>query len=226
MGLLFGKTAYGGKESHRMDNDCPDVEKKDCTDVDCAPDAAGQEAGIHISNCCKKREEEHYDGKTVEDVFREKPFTSKTSFIETRNYLRQIRDHKRRIGLLEERIGYNRDAGLGTVALENDLAYARHLLKVKTAEVVEEISRLDDVNLETVFIRRYVDLMSWDEIAVRLDFRMRSVLNYHGAGLPRLEAILLADGRIEMETPDHSETENEEEKAEKAETEEGNEQES
>ena len=144
---------------------------------------------------------EHYDGKSLSDVFgtNERPVDRRESFIETRNYLRQVRDYKRRVELLEERIKYSQAAGTGTTALEADLDFAKHLLNVKVAEVINEISKIGQVNQEAVLIRRYIDLISWEEIAEKLDFRMRTVLKLHGYGLPALEKVLLEDGLITME---------------------------
>lgn len=144
---------------------------------------------------------EHYDGKSLSDVFGtdERPVDRRESFIETRDYLRQVRDYKRRVELLEERIKYSQAAGTGTTALEADLDYAKHLLNVKVAEVIDEISKIGQVNQEAVLIRRYIDLMSWEEIAEKLDFRMRTVLKLHGYGLPALEKILVTDSLITSE---------------------------
>ena len=67
-----------------------------------------------------------------------------------------------------------------------------------TAEVAEEISKLYNVNLEMVMVKRYIDTLSWDEVAKSLDIKMRTVLKFHGKALPRMRRILLADGLVEL----------------------------
>ena len=71
-------------------------------------------------------------------------------------------------------------------------------LKRVTAEVAEEISKLYNVNLEMVMVKRYIDTLSWDAIAKTLDLKMRTVLKFHGKALPRMRRILLADGLVEL----------------------------
>ena len=66
------------------------------------------------------------------------------------------------------------------------------------AEVAEEISKLHDVGQEMVLTRRYIDGMSWDQVAGALDMKMRTVQKLHGHALPSMEQILLDDGRIEI----------------------------
>lgn len=141
------------------------------------------------------------EGKeTAEPAIEERPRTwEPVHFLETRMYLQKVRDQKRRIGLLEERIRYRKDAGLSTDYLEEELSEQKDDLTVMVAEVAEEISKLKDVNQESVFFKRYIDTLSWEEVAAALDFKMRTVQRCHGSGLPRMEQILLADGLIKMD---------------------------
>ena len=71
-------------------------------------------------------------------------------------------------------------------------------LKRVTAEVAEEISKLYNVNLEMVMVKRYIETLSWDDIAKTLDLKMRTVLKFHGKALPRMRRILLTDGLVEL----------------------------
>ena len=124
-------------------------------------------------------------------------------FIETRKYLQQVRDLKRSIRLMENRIGYRKDAGYDTSWHEEQLESLQKQLKISTADVAEEISRLGDVNQEVVMTKRYIDVMSWDEIAATSDLKMRTVQKCHGHALPAMEQVLLEDGLITLgETED------------------------
>lgn len=143
---------------------------------------------------------EHYDGETLKDVYGAayRPDGNKARYIETRVYLQQVRDEKRRVDLIKSRIQYRKEAGLDTSEAEQELAVVQDKLKRVTAEVAEEISKLYNVNLEMVMVKRYIDTLSWDAIAKTLDLKMRTVLKFHGKALPRMRRILLADGLVEL----------------------------
>ena len=143
---------------------------------------------------------EHYDGATLKDVYGAayRPEGNKARYIETRVYLQQVRDEKHRVDLIKNRILYRKEAGLDTSEAEQELAAVRDKLKLVKAEVAEEISKLYNVNLEMVMVKRYIDTLSWDDIAKTLDLKMRTVLKFHGNALPRMRRILLADGLVEL----------------------------
>ena len=143
---------------------------------------------------------EHYDGETLKDVYGAaySPEGNKARYIETRVYLQKVRDEKHRVDLIRSRIQYRKEAGLDTIEAEQELAVAQDKLKRVTAEVAEEISKLYNVNLEMVMVKRYIDTLSWDAIAKTLDLKMRTVLKFHGKALPRMRRILLADGLVEL----------------------------
>ena len=143
---------------------------------------------------------EHYDGETLKDVYGAayRPEGNKARYIETRVYLQQVRDEKHRVDLIKSRIQYRKEADLDTSEAEQELAAVQDKLKRVTAEVAEEISKLYNVNLEMVMVKRYIDTLSWDDIAKTLDLKMRTVLKFHGNALPRMRRILLADGLVEL----------------------------
>ena len=143
---------------------------------------------------------EHYDGATLRDVYGAayRPEGNKARYIETRVFLQQVRDEKHRVDLIKSRIQYRKEAGLDASEAEQELAVVQDKLKRVTAEVAEEISKLYNVNLEMVMVKRYIDTLSWDEIAKTLDLKMRTVLKFHGRALPRMRRILLTDGLVEL----------------------------
>ena len=143
---------------------------------------------------------EHYNGETLKDVYGAayRPEGNKARYIETRVYLQQVRDEKHRVDLIQKRIQYRKEAGLDTSEAEQELSVVQDKLKRVTAAVAEEISKLYNVNLEMVMVKRYIDTLSWDEIARTLDLKMRTVLKFHGKALPRMRRILLTDGLVEL----------------------------
>ena len=140
-----------------------------------------------------------YDGKSVDEALGGSRTFTPVHFIETRKYLQQVRDGRRRIELLESRVKYRENAGLPTNYLLEEMDDARQSLNASIAEVAEEISKLHDVGQEMVLTRRYIDCLTWDQVAVALDMKMRTVQKLHGHALPMLEKILLDDGRVEIE---------------------------
>ena len=149
----------------------------------------------------EEKKSEYYDGATLRDGYGEnyRPEGSKPHCIETRVFRQQVRDEKRRVDLLKNRMQYRKEAGLETGDVEQELAAALDNLKLATAEVAEEISKLGDVDLEMVLAKRYIDTLSWDEVAKTLDIKMRTVQRLHGRALPRMQRVLLQDGLVELE---------------------------
>lgn len=156
---------------------------------------------------------EHYDGVMLQDVYGDeyRPEGNKPHFIETREFLQQVRDQKRRVNLIESRIQYRKEAGLDTSEAEQELSAAQEKLKRVTAEVAEEISKLYNVNLEMVMVKRYIETLSWDEVAKTLDIKMRTVQKFHGRALPRLQRILLRDGMVQLAVEAKADTDAEKE---------------
>ena len=95
---------------------------------------------------------------------------------------------------------------MDTSEAEQELSVVQDKLKRVTAEVAEEISKLYNVNLEMVMVKRYIDTLSWDAIAKTLDLKMRTVLKFHGKALPRMRRILLTDGLVELAVEAESES--------------------
>lgn len=122
----------------------------------------------------------------------------KPHFMETRLFLQRVRDDKHRISLLKDRIAFRKKCSLDTADLEAELAEKEKKLALDATEVFDEISKLNDVSLEMVMAGRYVDALSWVEIAEKLDIQIRTVHRMHGKALPCMQRILLDDGLIEI----------------------------
>ena len=190
MGFLFGKTESKtdskiGESNYKYEREHPETTEDSPVTTD-----TGNDGG--------------YDGSVMSDVFENYDEVRKGNgyaplhFVETRKYLQRIRDQRRQIQLLENRIKYRKDAGLDTSWHEEELEDSRKKLKLIIAEVAEEISKLEDINQEVVMTKRYIEGMTWDKVAESADFKMRTVQKCHGRALPRMEEILLEDGLIEL----------------------------
>lgn len=185
MGFIFGKDNAGN-----VDRTEGEMMGSGITAMDEAAESGGETRCDGSGSGC--------NSESVEDANKVNVYVP-IHFLETRKYLQQVRDLKRSIRLMENRIGYRQDAGYDTSWHEQQLEFLQKQLKISTADVAEEISKLSDVNQEVVMTKRYIDVMSWDEIAETSDLKMRTVQKCHGHALPVMEQILLEDGLITLE---------------------------
>ena len=114
------------------------------------------------------------------------------TYMAARNYLGRVREAKDSIDVLEKRISLREEIGVDTEELENELANARDVLKVRKADTAETISRLNGARVQLVMIKRYVELKPWEQIAEEMDLTVRAVQGAHGGGLVQLEERLNA----------------------------------
>lgn len=136
-------------------------------------------------------------------------------FRKVKDYLYQVKDKKRRVELLERRIGFRRDSmeahgvqlsstpkshnpghsviedGFAEIdELQRQLVKARQELADAPVKVAEFASRLDDTSQEMVILKKYVDMKTWAEIAADMDVSVRWVQKLHGKALPILDGLL------------------------------------
>lgn len=128
-------------------------------------------------------------------------------FFETREYLMQIRNGKHRLELLEMRCSYRWSANIDSKDLQKEIDEEEKRLAHLRVEISDEISGLNSVGQQMVMTRRYVDGMTWDQIAVEMGRSVRAVQKLHGRGLPLLERILAADGKIKLSETDEGSSE-------------------
>ena len=107
----------------------------------------------------------------------------------TKQYLFQIRDGERRVELLNRRIRM-RDSIDETDDLYTELARAKQEVKDVTVTVTDYIGRLEDVNQQMVLVKRYVDRLSWKQIAADMNMSVRAVQKLHGRALPLIRVML------------------------------------
>lgn len=121
------------------------------------------------------------------------------NFKETKAYLRKVKDARYRIELLENRIKFRGEVLKKSDDLEKQLSAENLYLAEAMSDVADEISKLRNVTQELVMTKRYIDGMSWFEIAEAMDVSERVVQKIHGRALPEMESILLDDGLITIE---------------------------
>lgn len=146
----------------------------------------------------------------------EQTFGKEDRFRAVKDYLYQVKDGKRRVKLIEDRIRYRMEsmgahginfdeyipgshdyrgsavenAVIALSGLENERKEAEKAYADAKVAVSDLISRLRSVNQQAVITRRYIDGESWDKIALDMDMTVRNVQKLHGRALPILQEIL------------------------------------
>lgn len=164
--------------------------------------AENKEDAMDMDYCEHTEQRETYDGISFKELYPENHSNdwdhSRGSVrnLPTRMYLQRVRETHRAIELLKRRVKFREDAGEDASDLKQLIEDKAEALKAITAETAEEISKIGNVSQEMVLVKRYIDLMTWDEIAESMDIRIQTVLKFHGYGLVHMSRVLLDDGLI------------------------------
>lgn len=152
----------------------------------------------------------------IEHVLHNQPLDNQ--FYAVKQFLYQVKDARRRVSVIENRIMYRQEAlehfgpsyseapggtgifkskietGIADIdALEGKLREAEKELARVTVQVSDAICELEDVNQQMVLMKRYICGKSWECIAQEMDNTVRWAQKQHGRALPHLEAILFGD---------------------------------
>ena len=112
------------------------------------------------------------------------------TFMTAREFLATVREAEQRIEVLERRIAYRQELGEDAVDLEAELETENREKLTHANEVMDVISHLRKADQQTVMMKRYVDLKSWEEIAADMNIGVREVQKLHGRALPFLDELL------------------------------------
>ena len=72
------------------------------------------------------------------------------------------------------------------IDLENELNEKIDCLVALRRNIESDISSVEDDTLRTLLEYRYIDGMTWEEVAVKMNFNYRWVLRLHGRALTKL----------------------------------------
>ncbi len=135
---------------------------------------------------------------------------------EAKDYLRRVKDTMHEVEFFERKVklqydaiaGYEAAVRMGT--MEED--QAQHLIDGCRSEienlqehwpeklmarseamsgVIDLVDQLESSTQRLIILKRYVDRMSWEEIACDLDMKVRTVQKEHGRALILLEDVLM-----------------------------------
>ena len=127
-------------------------------------------------------------------------------FAATRTFLRRVMDATMEADALSHRLEYYtklakaaatceeevysvHNASIKARELEKELAYAKVEIIESQVAVSDFIGKLDNPMYQMVMMMRYVDLMSWEEIAANMNRPVHWVHRVHGWSLPLLDEI-------------------------------------
>ena len=120
-------------------------------------------------------------------------------FIKTREYLNQVREAAQKVEMLKKRIEFREDAGMDVSDLPAELEIAMQDHKLKVADLADMISRVPKVKYQWILMKRYVELLDWDEIARQCNMSHKKAVSAHGLALPEMPDVLVDVGIVAPE---------------------------
>ncbi|MBQ6722819.1 MAG: hypothetical protein IJQ88_11700 [Clostridia bacterium] len=123
-------------------------------------------------------------------------------FRKTREYLEQVKDAARKVEMLKKRIALYEKAGMDVGTLPDELEEAMRNMTLKKVGLSDMIARIPRVEYQWLLTKRYVDLLSWDDIACENNSGYRKVVSTHGFALPEMQDVLVEAGVVAPEEAD------------------------
>ena len=120
-------------------------------------------------------------------------------FLKTREYLNQVKEAAQKVEMLKKRIEFREQAGIDISGLPEELKSATQAYSEKMVELSDMIARVPKVGYQWILIKRYVELLGWDEIAREGNISYRTVISDHGLALPEMQDVLVEAGIISSE---------------------------
>lgn len=83
----------------------------------------------------------------------------------------------------------------GLVIIENEIDQLIDQMIMTQAEILTTLYKLQDWRLREVLKRRYVDMKSFEQIAVSMNYGWRNIMKLHKKGLMEVEALIETDAK-------------------------------
>ncbi len=108
----------------------------------------------------------------------------------------RVKELTNQLEVSRRRAEYKAELGEDTSEIEaGQKNLEQSILKWKSA-IMESLTHLPTAMQATVMMKRYVDLMSWEDIAEDMDVGVREVQKLHGKALPILDEMLRAKDEV------------------------------
>lgn len=120
-------------------------------------------------------------------------------YLKTREYLNQVKEAAQKVEMLKKRIKFREQAGVEIGGLTDELESAVQAHSEKMVTLSDMIARVSRVSYQWLLTKRYVELLSWDEIAEVGNISYRTVISDHGFALPEMQDVLVEAGIISSE---------------------------
>ena len=109
------------------------------------------------------------------------------TFMNARAFLGRVRELNHQLEVTRRRLEYRSELGEDTGEVEEWIRNLEQSILEWKRNVMEALTVLPTAEQAAVIMKRYVDLMTWDEIAADMDIGVREVQKLHGKALPILD---------------------------------------
>ena len=114
------------------------------------------------------------------------------TFMTARTVLGRVKELTNQLEVSRRRAQYKAELGEDTSEIEAGQKNLEQSILEWKSSILEILTHLPTAMQGAVMMKRYVDLMSWEDIAEDMDVGVREVQKLHGKALPILDEMLRA----------------------------------
>ncbi|MBQ9664801.1 MAG: hypothetical protein IJV40_16790 [Oscillospiraceae bacterium] len=118
------------------------------------------------------------------------------TFMTARTVLGRVKELTNQLEVSKRRAQYKAELGEDTSEIESGQKNLEQSILEWKSSILETLTNLPTAMQATVMMKRYVDLMSWEDIAEDMDVGVREVQKLHGKALPILDEMLRAKDEV------------------------------
>ena len=118
------------------------------------------------------------------------------TFMTARTVLGRVKELTNQLEVSKRRAQYKAELGEDTSEIEAGQKNLEQSILEWKSSILETLTNLPTAMQATVMMKRYVDLMSWEDIAEDMDVGVREVQKLHGKALPILDEMLRAKDEV------------------------------
>ena len=118
------------------------------------------------------------------------------TFMTARTVLGRVKELTNQLEVSKRRAQYKAELGEDTSEIESGQKNLEQSILEWKSTILETLTNLPTAMQATVMMKRYVDLMSWEDIAEDMDVGVREVQKLHGKALPILDEMLRAKDEV------------------------------
>ena len=127
---------------------------------------------------------------------REEKTMFEDTFMTARTVLGRVKELTNQLEVSKRRAEYKAELGEDTSEIEAGQKNLEQSILDWKSSILEILTQLPTAMQTIVMMKRYVDLMSWEDIAEDMDVGVREVQKLHGKALPILDEMLRAKDEV------------------------------